>query len=384
MMIKTILLFAAGCIAGSCLACSCLAYNAEANTPAASAKPFYVGADLSYVNEMEDCGATYYDQGKKQDPFALFAQKSADLVRVRLWHDADWTRYSNLADVSKTLRRAKENKMKTLLDFHYSDTWADPEKQFIPKAWAHITDTTELAQALYDYTTATLAELDRNNLLPDMVQVGNETNIEILQQEHALVHGIPNWQRNAALLNAGIKAVRDYSKASTKPIKIILHIAQPENALWWFKQAGENGVNDYDIIGLSYYPQWSTYKLPDLPAAIKELHNTYHKDVMIVETAYPWTLKNVDRAGNVLGKKAVLPEYPASAKGQLRYLLTLTQLVKAAGGSGVIYWEPAWVSTRCKTLWGRGSHWENASFFDARRRHNALPAFLFFSAEYTE
>jgi arabinogalactan endo-1,4-beta-galactosidase len=375
MMIKKLLLLAIGFIAAGSLA----------NTPVPiNAKPFYVGADLSYVNEMEDCGATYYDKGKKQDPFALFAKKSADLVRVRLWHDADWTKYSDLADMSKTLQRAKDNKMKTLLDFHYSDTWTDPEKQFIPKAWAHITDTNQLAQALYDYTTETLAALDKKNLLPDMVQVGNETNIEILQQENSIVHGIPNWQRNAQLLNSGIKAVRDYSKQSQKPIQIVLHIAQPENALWWFKQASENGVTDFDIIGLSYYPQWSTYKLPDLPDAIKELKNTYHKEVMIVETAYPWTLHNFDKAGNVLGEKAVQPEYPASAKGQLLYLLTLTQLVKASGGLGVIYWEPAWVSTRCKTLWGKGSHWENASFFDATRHNNALPAFLFFSADYTE
>ncbi|MGV8834758.1 glycoside hydrolase family 53 protein [Cellvibrio sp.] len=375
MMIKKLLLLAIGFIAASTLA----------NTPVPiNAKPFYVGADLSYVNEMEDCGATYYDKGKKQDPFALFAKKSADLVRVRLWHDAEWTKYSDLADVSKTLQRAKDNKMKTLLDFHYSDTWTDPEKQFIPKAWAHITDTNQLAQALYDYTTETLAALDKKNLLPDMVQVGNETNIEILQQENSIVHGIPNWQRNAKLLNSGIKAVRDYSKQSQKPIQIVLHIAQPENALWWFKQASENGVTDFDIIGLSYYPQWSTYKLPDLPDAIKELKNTYRKEVMIVETAYPWTLHNFDKAGNVLGEKAVQPEYPASAKGQLLYLLTLTQLVKASGGLGVIYWEPAWVSTRCKTLWGKGSHWENASFFDATRHNNALPAFLFFSADYTE
>jgi arabinogalactan endo-1,4-beta-galactosidase len=377
MMMKKILLLIATGWAGLGLAGTSLA-----QTP--TEKPFYVGADLSYVNEMEDCGASYYDQGKKQDPFTLFAKKGADLVRVRLWHNAEWTKYSDLDDAEKTLRRAKENHMKTLLDFHYSDTWTDPEKQFIPKAWAQISDTNELAKALYDYTTATLTALDAKKLLPDMVQVGNETNIEILQQEKTLVHGIPNWQRNAQLLNSGIKAVRNYSKKVNKPIQIVLHIAQPENALWWFKQASEQGVNDYDIIGLSYYPQWSTYKLPELPDAIKTLKNTYKKEVMIVETAYPWTLQNFDRADNVLGEKAVQPDYPASAKGQLLYLLTLTQLVKAAGGMGVIYWEPAWVSTRCKTLWGRGSHWENASFFDATRHNNALPAFLFFSADYTE
>lgn len=359
-----------------------------AATVAQAAPRFITGADLSYVNELEDCGASYRVKGKKIDPFTLFAQKGAQLVRVRLWHDADWTAYSDLADVSKTLQRAKANNMQTLLDFHYSDTWTDPEKQFIPKAWAHITDTDELAKVLYDYTLATLTALDQQGLLPDMVQVGNETNIEILQPEKTIVHGIPNWTRNATLLNSGIKAVRDYSaqavKKGGKKIEIVLHIAQPENALWWFKQARENGVVDYDIIGLSYYPQWSEYKLAQLPDAIEALKTTYQKEVMIVETAYPWTLQNFDKAGNVLGEKALQPEFPASAKGQLLYLLTLSQLVQSAGGLGVIYWEPAWVSSRCKTLWGKGSHWENASFFDANRHNEALPAFLFFSAPYTE
>ena len=357
--------------------------QAAADAPPPHSAPFYVGADMSYVNEMESCGAVYRDQGKKVDPFQLFARKGADIVRVRLWHNATWTKYSDLEDVSKTLQRAKDAGMQTLLDFHYSDTWTDPEKQFIPAAWAHISNTDELAKALYDYTTATLAALEQQNLLPDMVQVGNETNIEILQPEKTLVHGIPNWPRNAQLLNSGIKAVRDYSQKSGKNIQVVLHIAQPENALWWFKQAQENGVSDYDIIGLSYYPQWSEYKLPQLPEAIKTLKTTYQKEVMIVETAYPWTLENFDKAGNVLGEKAVQAEFPATPKGQLLYLLTLTQLVKSSGGLGVIYWEPAWVSSRCKTLWGKGSHWENASFFDATRNNNALPAFLFFSAEYT-
>lgn len=342
-------------------------------------KPFYTGVDLSYVNEMEDCGATYRDKGKKQDPFTIFADNGADLIRVRLWHTPEWTQYSDLTDATKTLRRAKKHNMKTLLDFHYSDTWTDPEKQFIPKAWAHITDTDELAKTLYDYTTETLITLDQQNLLPDMVQVGNETNIEILQQEDKLIHDIPNWGRNATLLNSGIKAVRDYSHKTNKPIQIVLHIAQPENALWWFKKASANGVIDFDIIGLSYYPQWSTYKLPQLPGAIQTLKKTYQKEVMIVETAYPYTLDNIDKADNVLGEKAVQDEFPATPKGQASYLLTLKNLVKQSGGLGVIYWEPAWVSTNCSTLWGKGSHWENATFFDASNRNNALPAFLFFS-----
>ncbi len=345
-------------------------------------QPFYLGADLSYINEMEDCGAVYREKGHKKEPFQLFASKGANLVRVRLWHNPDWTKYSHLDDVEKTLARAKQAGMNTLLDFHYSDTWTDPEKQFVPRLWAQISDTDELAKTLYGYTFNTLKTLDEKGLLPTLVQVGNETNIEILQQEDKLVRGIPNWPRNAQLLNAGIKAVRDYSRMVDKPVQIVLHIAQPENALWWFKQARENGVTDFDIIGLSYYPQWSDYKLDQLPKAIAALKRDYGKAVMIVETAYPWTLQNYDKANNVLGDKALLKGFPASPQGQVRYLLTLTQTVKSAGGAGVIYWEPAWVSTRCKTLWGTGSHWENASFFDPGNRNEALPAFLFFSAPY--
>jgi arabinogalactan endo-1,4-beta-galactosidase len=366
------------CLAGLLSLISTLALAAN------QSQLFYLGADLSYVNEMEDCGARYYDKSKRQDPFVLFASKGANLIRVRLWHNAEWTKYSDLADATKTLQRAKANGMKTLLDFHYSDTWTDPEKQFIPKAWAHITSTDELAQTLYDYTTATLAALDAQNLVPDMIQVGNETNIEILQHKDKFVKGIPNWPRNAKLLNSGIKAVRDYSQKTNKPIQIVLHIAQPENALWWFKQATENAVIDYDIIGLSYYPQWSSYKLPQLPEAIRSLKNNYQKDVLIVETAYPYTLNNFDKADNVLGKQAIQRQFPATPKGQASYLLTLRNLVKGAGGIGVIYWEPAWVSTKCTTLWGTGSHWENATFFDAARGNKALPAFLFFTTDNTD
>lgn len=359
-----------------------LAFIFVIHSNASSSDNFYLGADLSYVNEMEDCGAVYRDKGKPQDPFELFARKGANLIRVRLWHNPDWTRYSTLADATKTIRRAKQQGLPVLLDFHYSDDWADPERQEIPKAWSTIQDTTALGKALYDYTFATLQSLAEKDLLPEMVQIGNETNAEILQPEGKTDHENINWPRNAYLLNQGIKAVRDFSATQDKKILIVLHIAQPENALRWFPQAQQHGVIDYDIIGLSYYPQWSQYPIQQLPDAIQSLKKNIAKDVLIVETAYPWTLKNFDRAGNVLGKKAVLPEFEPTPEGQLLYLLGLAQTVKSAGGLGVIYWEPAWVSTRCKTRWGTGSHWENASFFNAAKGNSTLPAFLFFSADY--
>lgn len=350
---------------------------AEEAVPA-KATPFFTGADLSYVNEMEDCGGKFRDRGKEKDPFAIFASYGADIVRVRIWHNATWTKYSNFEDVAKTIKRAKENHMRVLLDFHYSDTWTDPEKQGIPAAWKNISDTHQLAKALYDYTADTLKKLNDMGLAPNMVQVGNETNAEILQDQSKFDKEKINWARNAELFNSGIKAVRDFSAANNKKVAIVLHIAQPENGLAWFPKALENGITDFDVIGLSYYPQWSSYKLDTLGNALTELYGKIKKPIMIVETGYPWTFDNFDKADNVLWKNALVPGYPATPNGQLDYLLALSKVVRNAGGLGVLYWEPAWISTSCKTLWATGSHWENAAFFDAGHKNTTLPAFNFF------
>jgi len=255
-----------------------------------------------------------------------------------------------------------------LLDFHYSDTWADPDKQEIPGAWLdHIDNTPVLGGLIYNYTYSTLENLANDNLLPDIVQIGNEINPMILQ--HGELEWPIDWERNAALLNQGIKAVRDLSNELQKNIDVMLHIAQPENGLWWFEQATQNGVTDYDWIGLSYYPKWSEYKLDTVSQPLNTLITTYNKRLMIVETAYPFTMDDVDSAGNILGQDALIEGYPATQKGQLDYLLKLKSVIKDVGGEGVVYWEPAWVSTGCSTPWGQGSHWDNATLFD----HNNKP-----------
>jgi arabinogalactan endo-1,4-beta-galactosidase len=325
---------------------------------------FYFGVDLSYVNEMEDCGAFYKNcDNSTENPFSIFKEAGANLVRVRLWHNPTWTNYSNYEDVKKTIQRAKSKGMKVLLDFHYSDTWADPAKQEIPAAWlSNINDTEALGDLLYNYTYQTLNNLSNENLLPDIVQVGNEINGMILQQGE-LVWPI-DWSRNSALINKGIKAVRDISEEKNKDIEVMLHIAQPENGLWWFEQAAQNGVTDFDWIGLSYYPLWSTYSLDNLSTPLATLKNTYNKGIMIVETAYPFTLENADDANNILGNDALIDGYPSTQQGQLDYLNRLKTVVESAGGEGIIYWEPAWVSTNCSTLWAQGSHWDNATLFD--------------------
>jgi len=331
---------------------------------------FYYGADLSYVNEMIDCGAVYRDsQNIVKDPYAIFSDAGANLVRVRLWHNPDWTAYSDYQDVLKTIRRAKEEGMQVLLDFHYSDTWTDPAKQKIPAAWeTAIDDKEKLGSLLYEYTYKTLTDLAQEQLLPEMVQVGNEINPMILQGEE-LVWPI-DWDRNAYLINKGIEAVRQVSKEQNKEVGVMLHIAQPENALWWFKEATENGLTDYDWIGLSYYPLWSEYDLNTVGNAFKTLMNTYKKRLMVVETAYPFTMDNADSANNILGNEALISGFPATQQGQLDYLHQLKKSIQDAGGEGLVYWEPAWVSTKCNTLWGQGSHWDNATLFDHDNKAN--------------
>lgn len=329
----------------------------------------YFGADLSYVNEMQDCGASY-SYKDLSDPYEIFAASGHNLVRVRLWNNPDWTNYSNLADATKTIRQAKAAGMQVLLDFHYSDDWADGEKQIAPKEWAKLS-TDAQAAALYSFTYNTLKGLAEQGLMPEMVQVGNETNKEIMLDEARAKDPI-NWTRNAYLLNAGIKAVRDISHYTTIKPKIMLHIAQPENVEWWFDEAIKAGVTDFDIIGISYYDKWSKYSMKQLGKVIKISHSFYKKEVIVVETAYPWTKEWADEAPNLMVEDSAFEPYGTSQKGQLDYVHDLMQLTIDNGGSGVVYWEPAWVSTSCSTRWGKGSHWENATFFDFNGK--ALPA----------
>ena len=326
---------------------------------------FYKGADLSYINEMEDCGAIYYNQdGTAEDPYAIFSKAGCDLVRVRLWHNPDWTAYSNFEDVKKTIRRSKQLGMGILLDFHYSDDWADPQKQHIPKEWVSVGDNLPiLGDSLYNYTYHTLNALHNEGLTPEFVQVGNEINIELLQLEGRDYEKI-NWQRNAFLINKGLTAIRDFSSEHEVQIKSMLHIAQPENAEWWFREASDAGISDFDWIGISYYSKWSDVPMDDVGSAISGLIATYKKPLMVVETSYPYTMENKDAANNILGEDSLIPGYPATKEGQHQYLVDLDKLIREAGGQVLIYWEPAGVSTGCSTRWGVASHWDNATLFD--------------------
>ncbi|MGN7999029.1 glycoside hydrolase family 53 protein [Sphingomonas sp. 22176] len=339
--------------------------------------PFYLGADLSFTNEMEACGAVFRAGGKPVDPFVLLKQKGGNLVRVRLWNDPQWTRYSNYDDVLKTIRRAHAAGLQVLLDFHYSDDWADGDKQIAPAAWAKLDLDAQVA-ALHNFTRDTLLKLAAAGQMPELVQVGNETNNELLG---GVKGQAIDWKRNARLLNAGIAAVREAGKTTHSRPRVMLHIAQPENVIPWFDDATVAGVMDYDIIGISYYSKWSKLNLSGLGKVIDAAHRRYGADVMVVETAYPFTLESADQSTNLLGQDSLIPGYPATPAGQRKYLEDLSQTVLDSGGDGVVYWAPDWVSTRCKTRWGAGSNWENAAWFDLKD-FEALPALDFLGKIY--
>jgi arabinogalactan endo-1,4-beta-galactosidase len=336
------------------------------------AQNFYFGNDLSYIREMEDCGAGYTENGLAKDPYAIIKEHGGNLVRLRLWHTPSWydmlnlgNRYSDINDVILSSYSAKSLGMQVLLDFQLSDTWADPTHQVVPAAWASVVNNLPVLQdSLYNYIHATLILLHQTGLLPEIVQIGNETNKGILLSQQVNDQGWSvNWTRNAALFNTAIEAVRDVETETGSVIKIALHIADPSELDWWYDQFWSHGVQDFDIIGMSYYYQYHQDLIPAVGEVISNMKNTYPgKAVMILETAYPWTSAFADGANNLLN--SVYPGYPFSPENQQRWLNDLTQTVIDHGGSGVIYWEPGWVSTDCFTRYGKGSNWENSTFFD--------------------
>ena len=345
---------------------SCTSKNPE---PTSASKPlppytwdvFSMGADLSFVNELQDYGAAFFDSGTVKDPFLIMKTHGANTIRVRLWHNPQWVAaitggklYSNLADVEKTMQRAKTLGMAVNLDIHYSDTWADPDHQETPAAWMGL-NLTVLKDSVYNYTLKVMNYLKSKSLTPEIVQVGNETNQGMLFPVGEVKNNY--WLAFGELLNSGIKAIRDFSAASDIKPKILLHVAQFQNAAWWIEGVVNMGkVTDFDILGISHYSKWSTMNRMDLiTETIGNIRATYGKQVMIVETAYPWTGEDADSYVNIFRNADSVSGYPLTKEGQLRYLKDLTQAIIAGGGKGIMYWEPAWITSSMPDKWGTGS-----------------------------
>ncbi|MCA2211886.1 glycoside hydrolase family 53 protein [Jidongwangia harbinensis] len=332
------------------------------------------GADVSHVSKNEAYGAVYRGPGgARRDPFRLLAANHVDHIRLKVWVDPP-DGYSDLDDVLAKARRAHAAGQELLIDFHYSDAWADPGKQNKPAAWAGL-DFAGLRQALYDHTYATLHALRRQGTPADLAQIGNEINGGLLWPDGRW----DNWDGLAALLTAGSTAV----KAASPRTRVVLHLAEGgDNAghRWWFDQATTRGV-PFDVIAVSHYVYWHG-SLGALQANLIDLSTRYGRPVLVAETAYGFTTAENDHQANIFN--AGLAEaggHPATPRGQADALRDILTVVAGVPGAlGVFYWEPTWTAVP-GAGWdpadpASGDGWENQALFDYRGY--ALPALAVF------
>ena len=326
------------------------------------------GVDISSLPQVEDKGGVFYNaDGQAQDIFEILADHGINYVRLKLWHTPS-NGYNNLEKVKGMATRIEQAGMGFLLDFHYSDSWADPGKQHRPLAWWDF-DYEQLKDAVYNYTKEVITALREQGTEPDIVQIGNEIPSGMLWDHGKLDGSDDQFVRLAGLLKAGIAGVKDAGCDA----KIMLHLDRGGNNdlfRWWFDGIIAEGV-EFDVIGLSFYGYWHG-DLSDLSANLADLAQRYNKELVVVETAYPYTLANQDGYGNIIGRADQLIDgYPATVEGQSAWLRDIMQVVKDAPGglaTGVFYWEPAWLGLKgCG--WNpadpqSGNAWENQALFD--------------------
>ncbi len=335
--------------------------------PAASPGPpvFLHGADISWTDELSSKGATWADSaGRTANLLQLLKSRGVNAIRLRAWVDPPGG-WCGSARTIAMARQARAAGFKLLLDIHYSDHWADPGKQNKPAAWRNLSFE-ELEREVRRYTRSLVAQMVAQDASPHMVQVGNEVTGGMLWDDGRVGGAFDRpeqWDRFAGLLAAGIAGVRE-GAGSGPSIETMVHVDQGANlpgCRWFFDKLLARGV-EFDLIGLSYYPWWHG-NLEAFSENLEGLANTYEKRIIVVETAYPWTLRWNDNEHNMVGTESrLLPGFPATPEGQAAFLREVMGRVRAAPkslGAGVFYWEPAALS-----LPGHGSSWENLSLFD--------------------
>lgn len=336
--------------------------GADSAAVAAPDQPEVIRAvDCSFIPQIESLGGVFRSQGQPVDPIAFFATQGVNTVRLRVWHSpADG--FCGTARTLVLAQRVHASGMRLLIDFHYSDSWADPGQQNKPASWSALSFP-QLKTAVRLYTLQTLAALAAQGTPADIVQIGNEITSGMLWNDGKISFwGDPNWQNLAELLNAGAEGVRLSPGGSN--IRIMLHIDRGgDNAgtRAFFDRAQQYSV-DYDMIGLSYYPWWHG-SLEGLRANLADAAARYNKPVLIAETAYPWSLGWADAQNNFVWQSSqLLTAYGASVSGQRDFLLKLfdaQRRVPSNLGAGVCYWAPEFAAFP-----GLPSPWENLALFD--------------------
>lgn len=374
---------------------------------------FVKGMDLSTLLELEKCGAKYFDDGKETDILDIMKKYDVDTIRIRVWNDP-WsqTKESYGAgenDLPTSLAIAKkvtDAGFGVLLNFHYSDFWADPGKQFKPKAWANY-GVEELEKAVYDFTLESMRTFLADGVNITMVQVGNELSNGLLWPEGK----VPNYDNIAKFVNSGIRAVREADSerlsggisgvaSAMKPlakIPVMIHLDNGgNNELYrtWFDNFMERG-EDFELIGLSYYPFWHG-TLDMLTDNMNDIAERYGKELIVAEVSMGYTMEDYasyeklsehERKGYATRPALVEKiEYPMTKQGQYDFMedfLHRISHIKGGLGKGFFYWEPAWIPV-AGSGWATpasleymkdpgpcGNEWANQTLFDYDG--NALP-----------
>jgi arabinogalactan endo-1,4-beta-galactosidase len=334
----------------------CVASAACQTAPAPVPPPkFIVGADVSFLRQMEAKGIVFKDEGSEHPGLEILRHHGYGWVRLRIMNEP--TELPNtLAYTLAEAKAAKSMGFRLLLDFHYSDDWADPAHQITPKAWAK-TSHDALVKAVFNFSRDTMNAFREQGTMPDMVQVGNEITGGMLWPDGKLPD---RWPQFADLLTAGVRGV-EAGKGDLPRPAIMVHIDQGGNqeaTKWFFDNLIVKHV-PFDVIGQSYYPWWQG-SLESLQENLAFMATRYKKPIFVVETAYDW------RDGEMFaGKK---PPFPETPEGQKEFLTALVKVVKETPGGlgrGVFWWEPMAEGANAK----RG-------LFD--EQHRALPAMQVF------
>lgn len=366
---------------------------------------FVKGMDLSTLLELERCGAKYYDHGQEMDILDIMKKYDVDTIRLRIWNDPwseDGKSYgAGENDVKTTLEIAKRVTAAgfgVLMNFHYSDFWADPGKQIKPKAWKDYS-VDELEQAVYDFTLETMELFKKEGVNITMVQVGNELSNGLLWPEGMIREdlGKTEYDNVACFVSAGIRAVRKV----TPDAGVMIHLDNGgNNELYrrWFDHYVERG-DDFDMIGLSYYPFWHG-TMDMLFHNMNDIAERYHKDLVIAEVSMGFTMddykayeKLTDEGRKGYATRPALVEkieFPMTVQGQYDFTKTLLErllTVKEGRGKGFFWWEPAWIPV-AGSGWATpeslkymndpgpcGNEWANQALFDYDG--NVLPTLEF-------
>ena len=318
---------------------------------------FIFGMDVSSVLAEEASGVKYYDfDGNEADLFQLLAENGINHIRVRVWnnpYDKDGNGFGGgNCDITTAVeigKRAAAAGMKLIVDFHYSDFWADPSKQMVPRAWKDMKIKVK-KEAAYEFTRDCLMRLKDAGVDVGMVQVGNETN--------GMLAGEKTWFNIQYIMQAGARATREIYPDAL----VAVHFANPEMSGSYATYASKLDYYqvDYDVFATSYYPYWHG-TLDNLAKVLTDITDTYGKKVMVMETSYAFTEADTDFSANTIGGvSGIIKDYPFTVQGQANSIRNITDTVvnRTPAGIGVCYWEGAWITVGTDSWEENHEKWE--------------------------